>query len=38
MVYDWFNRGGDGSSDPKPTPAPQPEPSPECHAGALVIS
>ena len=30
MVYDWFNRGGDGSSDPKPTPAPQPEPSPEC--------
>ena len=29
MVYDWFNRGGDGSSDPKPTPAPQPEPSPE---------
>ena len=30
MVYDWFNRGGDGSSDPKPTPAQQPEPSPEC--------
>ena len=30
MVYDWFNRGGDGSSDPKPTPAPQPEQSPEC--------
>ena len=32
MVYDWFNRGGDGSSDPKPA-APQPEPSPEATPG-----
>ena len=28
MVYDWFNRGGEASSEPKPTPSPEPTPSP----------
>ena len=28
MVYDWFNRGGDGASEPQPTPSPEPTPSP----------
>jgi len=28
MVYDWFNRGGDGTSEPQPTPSPEPTPSP----------
>ena len=29
MVYDWFNRGAQGSSEPEPTPSPGPTPSPE---------
>ena len=29
MVYDWFNRGGDASSEPQPTPSPEPTPSPD---------
>jgi len=28
MVYDWFNRGAEGSSEPQPTPSPEPTPSP----------
>ena len=28
MVYDWFNRGGDGGSELQPTPSPEPTPSP----------
>ena len=28
MVYDWFNRGSEGSSEPQPTPSPEPTPSP----------
>ena len=28
MVYDWFNRGGEASSEPTPTPSPEPTPSP----------
>ena len=29
MVYDWFNRGAQGSSEPEPTLSPGPTPSPE---------
>ena len=29
MVYDWFNRGAEGSSEPQPAPSPQPKPSPD---------
>ena len=28
MVYDWFNRGAEGSSEPQPTPSPEPTPTP----------
>ena len=28
MVYDWFNRGSEGSSEPQPTPSPEPTPTP----------
>ena len=28
MVYDWFNRGAEDSSEPQPTPSPEPTPSP----------
>ena len=29
MVYDWFNRGAEGSSEPQPAPSPKPTPSPD---------
>ena len=29
MVYDWFNRSAEGSSEPQPTPSPQPTPAPD---------
>ena len=29
MVYDWFNRGAEGSSEPQPIPSQEPTPSPD---------
>ena len=29
MVYDWFNRGAEGSSEPQPIPLQEPTPSPD---------